>query len=134
MGIAGVSPSRAPKGNGVTVERKVWTPDAPVILEDEHLYGEVYPGRNPNDPKVVAFVCPYGCEGMRLDQPNGRVVHHYSCAYWWNEGKDETPFDVVQERVRVVETVRRAKPGDVIPFLPGSVDERLLTQLVERSR
>lgn len=34
--------------------------------------------------------CAYECQAMTV--PGGRLVHGWPCPWWWNEGKDATPF------------------------------------------
>lgn len=71
-------------------ELDVYLPEKPVVLEDEHTKGNVYVGAG----KGEIFACEYGCPGMRIDRPDGVVLHKWDCPYWWNEGKDKSPWDV----------------------------------------
>lgn len=52
----------------------------------EQLRNGQYPLFIPND-----WHCSYECRGIEF--PNGKQTHSWNCPYWWNEGKDDTPFD-----------------------------------------
>lgn len=39
------------------------------------------------------WTCPYGCPGTLAKIPDIQA-HSWDCPYWWNEGKDKTPFEL----------------------------------------